>query len=82
MLYGGETIRRDGQVVGFLTSTAYGHSVGATVAMGLVQDLSGEPVTPGFIKSGSFTIDYNGQELAAEASLRPFFDPKAERVHV
>ena len=29
----GETIKRDGEVVGFLTSTAYGHSVGATVGM-------------------------------------------------
>ena len=29
----GETIKREGEVVGFLTSTAYGHSVGATVGM-------------------------------------------------
>jgi glycine cleavage system aminomethyltransferase T len=31
--FAGETIKREGEVVGFLTSTAYGHSVGATVGM-------------------------------------------------
>ena len=82
VLYGNETIRRDGEVVGFLSSTAYGHSVGATVGMGLVTRPDGEPVTADFVKSGEWSVDYNGELYGADASLRPYFDPKAERVHI
>ncbi len=36
MLWGGEAILRDGKLVGFVTSAAFGHTLGCPVAMGYV----------------------------------------------
>ena len=37
LLWGGETLLREGKPVGDLTSAAYGHSVGAAVGLGYVR---------------------------------------------
>jgi hypothetical protein len=50
--------------------------------MGLVTRPDGAPVTADFVNSGDWSVDYNGTLCGAVASLRPFFDPKSERVHV
>ena len=42
LLYGNEAILRDGRVVGYLTSGAYGHHLGAAVGLGYVACRSGE----------------------------------------
>ena len=42
LLYGNEAILRDGRVVGYLTSGAYGHHLGAAVGLGYVACEPGE----------------------------------------
>ena len=42
LLYGNEAILRDGRVVGYLTSGAYGHHLGAAVGLGYVACSPGE----------------------------------------
>jgi glycine cleavage system aminomethyltransferase T len=78
-LYGGETVLRDGESVGFLTSTSYGHSVGAAMGMGILRGVDSEPITAQWVKEGTYEVLYNGVRLPAHASLRPFFDPRSER---
>ena len=75
MLWGGERFYRDGAVAGFTTSGAYGHTVGASVALGYVD--ADEPVTADYLASGSFEVDVAGERVAATASLGPLFDPRA-----
>jgi glycine cleavage system aminomethyltransferase T/glycine/D-amino acid oxidase-like deaminating enzyme len=79
MLYYGEIIYRDGNPVGNIMAGGYGHTLGASVAVGPVEN-EGETVTVDFIKSGSYEIDIAGVRYPARASLRPMYDPGLKRV--
>ena len=46
ILWGGESIYRDGVLVGFLTSVGYGHAVGGAVGLGVVERKLGEVDAP------------------------------------
>ncbi|MDE0282639.1 MAG: FAD-dependent oxidoreductase [Gammaproteobacteria bacterium] len=78
MLYHHEPILRDGRMVGHLTSGNYGHTLGGSVGLGYVYEPDG--VTVDYIASGEFTIEVGGVQVPASASLRPMYDPKAERM--
>jgi len=79
MLWGGEAILRDGQPAGFVTSAAYGHTLGLPVALGLIQG-AGARVDPEFIAAGRFAIDLAGELLPATVHLRAPVDPAGTRV--
>jgi 4-methylaminobutanoate oxidase (formaldehyde-forming) len=79
LLYHNEPILRDGELVGFLTSGAYGHSLGGAMGLGYVP-CKGEK--PADILASTYEIDVMGTKVKAEASLRPMYDPKSERVKV
>ncbi len=66
------------EIVGYLTSGNYGHHLGRAVGLGYVGHPDG--VDAGFVNSGSYEIEVAGECFAARASLRPLYDPKAERV--
>lgn len=74
-----EPIRRDGEVVGHLTSAGYGYSVGKMVAMGFVKN-GGEQVDAEFVNSGSYDIEIAGERVPATASLSAPHDPKGARM--
>ncbi|MCK4868705.1 MAG: FAD-dependent oxidoreductase, partial [Alphaproteobacteria bacterium] len=78
LLYHNEPILRDGEIVGRVTSGNYGHALGGAVGMGYVDCPDG--VTKDYVESGKFEIEVAGERFAAKASLRPMYDPKAERV--
>jgi 4-methylaminobutanoate oxidase (formaldehyde-forming) len=78
LLYGGEPIYRDGELVGHLNSGGYGHTLGGAMGLGSVENEEG--VTTDFVKSGSYEIEVAGSCYPARASLRPMYDPKGERV--
>ncbi|MDE1131254.1 MAG: FAD-dependent oxidoreductase [Ascidiaceihabitans sp.] len=79
LLYHNEPILRDGENVGYLSSGGYGHHVGAAIGMGYVP-CKGESVAE--LLASSFEIDVMGTRVKAEAQLKPFYDPKSERVKV
>jgi 4-methylaminobutanoate oxidase (formaldehyde-forming) len=79
MLYYGEIIYRDGKPVGYIMAGGYGHTLGASVGVGPV-DNHGDIVTQEYILSGSYEIDIAGKRYPAKASLQPMYDPKLERV--
>jgi 4-methylaminobutanoate oxidase (formaldehyde-forming) len=78
LLYHEEPIVRDGQIVGSITSGAFGHRVGASLGMGYVHCQDG--VTPGFLSSGRFEVEVACERYRAQVQLRPFYDPNNERV--
>ena len=80
LMYHEEPIFRDGVKVGSTTSAMFGHTVGASVALGYVHHDGG--VSKDFIDSGSFEIEVAAERVPARASLRPFYDPKHERIKV
>ncbi|MEM8739982.1 MAG: FAD-dependent oxidoreductase [Pseudomonadota bacterium] len=77
LLYHNEPILRDGEIVGHLTSGAYGHHLGAAIGMGYVPStgLSGPEVL-----GSRYAIDVAGVLVEAEVSLKPMYDPKSARV--
>jgi glycine cleavage system aminomethyltransferase T len=79
LLYHNEPIVRDGEIVGFLSSGAYGHALGGAIGLGYVP-CKGESVAD--VLASSYEIDVAGTRVKAEASLKPMYDPKSERVKV
>jgi 4-methylaminobutanoate oxidase (formaldehyde-forming) len=79
LLYHNEPILRDGEIVGYLSSGSYGHHLGAAMGMGYVPCV-GESAAD--VLASSYQIEVAGVRVAAEASLKPMYDPKAERVKV
>lgn len=77
LLYHNEPILRDGEVVGYLTSGAYGHHLGAAIGLGYVPS-AGEKAAD--VLASTYEIDVMGTRVRAEASLKPMYDPKSERV--
>tara|TARA_R110000787_G_scaffold86057_5_gene183170 strand:- start:2782 stop:5232 length:2451 start_codon:yes stop_codon:yes gene_type:complete len=81
LVYHNEPILRDGRICGYATSGMFGHTIGSSLAMGYVE-ADGDVVTPGYVKAGAYRLRINGREYEAEASLKPFYDPKSERVKI
>ncbi|MEX5563487.1 FAD-dependent oxidoreductase [Pseudophaeobacter sp. 1A16562] len=79
LLYHNEPLLRDGEIVGYLSSGAYGHTLGAAIGMGYVPS-EGESAAE--VLASSYEIDVMGTRVQAEASLKPMYDPKSERVKV
>ncbi len=77
LLYHNEPILRDGEIVGYLSSGAYGHHLGAAIGMGYVP-CEGE--TAEQVLGSRYEVDVCGTRVPAKASLRPLYDPKSERV--
>ena len=79
LLFHNEPIIRDGEYVGYLSSGNYGHTLGAAVGMGYVP-CAGESAAD--VLGSTYEIDVMGTKVRAEASLKPMYDPKSERVKV
>lgn len=79
MLYHNEPIIMNGEYVGYLTSGGYAHHFGASIGLGyVVQDA---PISANMVSSARFEIEVAGVRHAAQASLRPIYDPKATRMN-
>lgn len=79
LLLHNEAILRDGKIVGPITSGNYGHHLGGAIGLGYVP-CKGESEAD--VLSSSYQIEIAGERFAAEASLKPMYDPKAERVRM
>jgi 4-methylaminobutanoate oxidase (formaldehyde-forming) len=79
LLYYGEIIYRDGVPVGHIMAGGFGHTLGASVGVGPVEN-EGGTVSADFIKSGTYEIDVAGVRYPAKVSLRPMYDPRLKRV--
>jgi glycine cleavage system aminomethyltransferase T/glycine/D-amino acid oxidase-like deaminating enzyme len=78
-LWGGELLLRDDAPVGFITSAAFGHTVGRPVALGVVSRTDG-PADKAWIESGRYEIDLAGSRFPAAVSLKAPYDPASLRV--
>ena len=78
LLYGDEQLYRDGEQVGENRVGAYGHTLGASVGLAVVE--REDDVTDDFLASGSWEVDVVGRRVPATISLAPRYDPKRERI--
>lgn len=79
LIYHNEPIWRDGEIVGRITSGMYGHTIGAPLGMGYVENRDGIADTD-FITTGEYEVEVACERVRAEISLKPFYDPTSERV--
>ena len=77
LLFHNEAIVRNGEIVGTVTSGNYGHHLGGAVGLGYVPC---EGQSAADVLGSSYEIEIAGERFAADASLQPMYDPKAERV--
>ncbi|MFL2786263.1 MAG: FAD-dependent oxidoreductase [Paracoccaceae bacterium] len=77
LLYHNEPILRDGEIIGYVSSGAYGHHLGGAMGMGYVPCTS---QTADQLLASNYEIDVAGTRVKAEASLKPMYDPTSSRV--
>lgn len=78
LCYHEEPICADGQIVGRVTGAMFGHTVGATVAMGYVEHQAG--VSKDWLESSDFEIEVECQRYKVTPSLKSFYDPTMEKI--
>ena len=78
LCYHEEPIWADDQIVGRVTSAMFGHTMGATVAMGYVTHETG--VTKDWLESSKFEIEVECERYKVTPSFAPFYDPRSEKV--
>ncbi|MCL6706477.1 FAD-dependent oxidoreductase [Pseudomonas sp. R2.Fl] len=79
LVFHNEALVRDGRIVGTVTSGNYGHFLGGAIGLGYVP-CAGESEAD--VLSSAYEIEVAGERFKAEASLKPMYDPKAERVRM
>ncbi|AMX94275.1 MULTISPECIES: FAD-dependent oxidoreductase [Mesorhizobium] len=78
LLYHHEPIWRGGKIVGSVTSGAYGHRIGASLGMGYVECEGG--VDDAWLAAAPLEIEIAWKRYKAIAQLKPWYDPKGERL--
>ena len=78
VLLGRETLYRNGQRVGWLTSAGWGYTVGKNIGYGYVRNPEG--VDDGFLFGGSYELEVACQRLSCRINQGALYDPKMERV--
>ncbi|WP_413710630.1 GcvT family protein [Rhizobium sp. Rhizsp82] len=78
VLLGRETIYRDGQRVGWLSSGGFGYTIGKAIGFGYVRNPAG--VTEDFVLSGRYELDVARERVPCSVSLKPLYDSEMKRV--
>ena len=69
-----EPVLRDGRVVGYVTSGAFSAHFNCAVGLCFI-DLAADPQSKAAIALGEYTVMIEGDPIAAEVSVRSFYDP-------
>jgi 4-methylaminobutanoate oxidase (formaldehyde-forming) len=78
VLLGRETILRDGEPVGYLTSGGYGYTIERPIGFGYVRNADG--VGDDFLRRGSYELVVASEAHSAELVLAPLYDPAGLKI--
>ncbi|MCP4388432.1 MAG: FAD-dependent oxidoreductase [Gammaproteobacteria bacterium] len=78
VLLGRETIYRDGERVGWLSSAGWGYTANTNIGFGYVRNADG--VDQDYLKSGSYELEVATERIACEFQQGPLYDPKMLRI--
>ena len=78
VLLGRETIYRNGERVGWLTSGGYGYTVERSIGYGYVRNPDG--VDADYILSGEYELEVASERVTARVHMAPLYDPKMQRI--
>ncbi len=77
-LFHAEVVHRNGKPVGYVRSGSYGFTLGGAVGLFMIE--AGEPINKSYMADNKWEVEIAGKIYPAEVSLRPFYDPKMERI--
>jgi sarcosine dehydrogenase len=80
VLLGRETIYRNGERVGWLSSAGWGYTLETNIGLGYVRNQDG--VDRDYLQSGSYELEVAGERISCELLLQPIYDPKMTRMKV
>ena len=80
LLHGSEPLLHNGSWVGYVRAGAFGHTLGASVGLAMVERDDPDGVTAAWLADGGFEVDVAGRRVPARCSLKPFYDPGRERI--
>ncbi len=80
VLLGRETIYRDGERVGWLTSGGFGYTIDRAIGYGYIRNPHG--VTADFVRDGTYELEVATERVPAAVSLRPLYDPGMTRIKI
>jgi len=80
VLLGRETIYRNGERAGWLTSGGFGHTVGKPIGYGYVRNPAG--VDRDYVLSGTYELEVATERVPATVHMGPLYDPRMDRVKV
>jgi 4-methylaminobutanoate oxidase (formaldehyde-forming) len=78
ILSGRETIYRNGNRCGWLSSAGFGHTIGKFIGMGYVR--GDEYIDTEFVLSGDYELEVATERVKANVFLKPLYDPKMEKI--
>jgi 4-methylaminobutanoate oxidase (formaldehyde-forming) len=78
LLYGNEPVLRDGRWLGYVRAGAYGHTLGGSVGLAMLEDPAGLPAEA--IDGTRVEVEIAGVRYPARTSVRPFYDPSRSRI--
>jgi sarcosine dehydrogenase len=78
VLLGRETVYRDGERVGWLSSGGYGHTIERGIGYGYVRRASG--VDRDYLLGGRYELEVATERMPCAIHLGPLYDPKMERI--
>ncbi len=78
ILSGRETIYRNGERVGWLSSAGFGHTIQKSIGMGYVR--SKEIIDKDYVLSGEYELEVATERVACSAHLVPLYDPGMKKV--
>lgn len=82
LLFHAEVLLRDDVPVGYVRAASYGHTLGGAVGLAMVEPKQVEVVDAAYLEAGRWEIEIAGRRYPAKVSLKPLYDPKAERTRM
>ena len=78
ILLGRETIYRNGERVGWLTSGGFGYTINKSIGYGYIRN--GDGVSIDYVKSGNYELEVATKRIPCQVHLRPLYDADMERI--
>jgi sarcosine dehydrogenase len=78
VLLGRETILRDGEFAGYLTSGGYGYTLGKPIGYGYIRNAKG--VDDAYIQGGEYELVVAQEKVKAQVHMDALYDPKNARI--
>ena len=78
VLLGRETILRNGEAIGYLTSGGYGYTVGKNIGYGYVRSADG--VSDEYLATGKYELVVAMDRTKATLHFEPLYDPEGAKV--